>query len=170
MFVITKITQRYDARQDRIALTMQDAGNRVLLLWLTQRLANRVAGTLAKWLDEDVKAQASGQTSFNLHTFEQWAARAKMRSGQPVDSAAPQSEGLLQEVRLARSPKDCRLTFRWGSTGTARLHLDPTQLRQWLIILHRQFRKAGWSRHVWPDWITVDEETGTSGPMSQEVN
>ena len=47
MFVIQKITQRYDPEQDRIGLTTQNAKNQVLLLWLTQQLANRLAGALA---------------------------------------------------------------------------------------------------------------------------
>lgn len=71
MFVIQKITQGYDPEQDRIGLTAQSAKDQVLLLWLTQRLANRLAGALARWLGEDVKTLASGQSAFSLHAWEQ---------------------------------------------------------------------------------------------------
>ena len=54
MLMIQKITQRYDPEQDRIGMTTQNADGQVLLLWLTQRLANRLAGALASWLDKEV--------------------------------------------------------------------------------------------------------------------
>ena len=54
MLVIEKISQHYDPEQDRIGLTAQNAEGRVLLLWLTQRLANRLAGALTRWLDKEV--------------------------------------------------------------------------------------------------------------------
>ena len=160
MFMIQKITQRYDPEQDRIGLTTQNAKNQVLLLWLTQRLANRLAGALASWLDKDVKTLASGQSVFSLHDREQSAARAQMTPGRPVDPAAAQGEALLNAVDLVRGPNGYTLTFKWGSAGAARLMLNPTQLRQWLIILHRQFDTAGWPKHAWPEWFAAGAESG----------
>lgn len=184
MVEIKRVTPRYDALQDRIALTMEDAGKQVLLLWLTQRLANRLAGTLAGWLDEDVRVSASkedlprspghapasnhssertgmqGMGESGLHAMEQWVARSRMKPSRPVDRTAAKSEALLSTIDLLRRDGVCTLTFRWGSQGAASLKLDKTRLRQWLIALYRQFKVAGWPKEVWPHWITEGEDAG----------
>lgn len=159
MFVIQKITQIYDPEQDRVGLTAQNAQNQVLQLWLTQRLANRLAGPLAHWLDEDLKAMTAGQSAFSLHAWEQSAARAQMKPGRPVDPAAVRSEALLNAVDLTRGPNGYTLTFKWGSAGAARLILSATELRQWLDILYRQFDAAGWPKNAWPDWFATAPES-----------
>jgi hypothetical protein len=160
MFVIHKITQRYDPEQDRIGLTAQNDEGRVLLLWLTQRLANRLVGKLASWLDEDVKTVTSGQSMFSLHAWEQSSAEAQLKPGRPVDPAAAQSEALVTTVDLARGPSGYTLTFKWGSAGAARVRLNPTELRQTLIILHRLFDTAGWPKHAWPEWFAAGAGNG----------
>jgi hypothetical protein len=165
MFMIQKITQRYDPEQDRIGLTAQSAKDQVLLLWLTQRLANRLAGALTRWLDEELKTIASGRSVFSLHAWEQSAARAQMKPGRPVDPAAAQSEALVNAVDLARGPNGYTLTFKWGSAGAARLTLTATELRQWLGILYRQFDTAGWPKHAWPKWFAAGAGSGAPSTM-----
>jgi hypothetical protein len=160
MFVIQKITQCYDPEQDRIGLTTQDAKSQVLVLWLTQRLANRLAGALAHWLDEDVKTMASDQSMFSLHAWEQSSAEAQLKTERPVDPAAAQGEALVNAVDLTRGPSGYTLTFKWGAAGAARLMFNTTELRQWLGILHRQFDTAGWPKHAWPEWFAADAGIG----------
>jgi len=164
MFVIQKITQRYDPEQDRIALTTQNTKGQVMLLWLTQRLANRLAGALVRWLDEELKTTAPGRSMFTLHAWEQSAARAQMKPGRPVDPAAARSEALVDAVDLTRGPTGYTLTFKWGSADAARLTLTATELRQWLIILHGLFDTAEWSKHAWPEWFAVSPESPAPPP------
>jgi hypothetical protein len=159
MFVIQKITQYYDPEQDRIGLTVQDAEGRVLLLWLTLRMASRLADSLSNWLDEDVKSSASGQSVFSVHAWEQSSAEAQLKPERPVDPAAAQSEALLNAVDLGRGPNGYTLTFKWRSGGDARLILNSTELRQWLIILHRLFATAEWPKHAWPTWFAEGGES-----------
>lgn len=171
-FIITRITQRYDPGEDRIALTAQNAEKEVLLLWLTLRLANRLAGTLTGWLDERVKAAAPEheETPSGIHSFEQWTAQARMRRAPPVERCTTTEEALISEVSLRRGTKGVMLTFRWGTERQARLRLDGTQLRQWLIILYRQYRRADWPKTVWPNWIALGEEERSSRTANYEVN
>ena len=35
----------------------------------------------------------------------------------------------------------------------ASLRMQPKPLRQWLSILHRQYRLAGWPNAIWPAWV-----------------
>jgi hypothetical protein len=155
MFIIRKITQRYHIEQDRICMSVQNEDGQVLLLWLTQRLANRLAGALVAWLDNDLKAVAIGQFVSNLHALEQAVAQAQSTSCQPVDPAVARSEALLSIVDLARDQHDgYTLTFKWAAES-ARLTLSVTELRQWLGILHRLFDTAEWPKHVWPEWFAA---------------
>jgi hypothetical protein len=171
MFIIQKITQSYDSEQDRIGLTVENTRNQVLVLWLTQRLANQMAAALVKWLDEEVKPSASEQTPpSNVQACKQSVAQAKMVRGKPVDRAAAKGQVLLNTVELVRGPKGYTLIFKWGSDGAARMMLTPTRLRQLLIILYRQFDKAGWSKHVWPEWFAIENERGSPSTMRSRLH
>ncbi len=160
MFLIQKISQFYYPEQDCIGLTTQNADGRTLLLWLTQRFANRLVGTLAHWLDEDVKTVASGQSVFSLHGWEQSSAEAQLKIGRPADPAAAQGEALLNAADLTCGPSGYTVTFKWGSAGTVRLMFHTTELRQWLSILHRQFDTTGWPKHAWPEWFAAGAGSG----------
>lgn len=188
MFVISRITQRYDAEQDRVCLTAEDGRGRVLLLWLTQRLAVRLAQALARWLEEEVKSAAGGRAGFTLHAWEQSAARAQLRPARPVAREAAQGEALVNAVDLARSAKGYTLTFKWGggggkgaaaegeaagagaagpgaaAVGAARLTMTSTELRQWLLILRGQFAAGGWPLDVWPAWVAAEADAKPGGP------
>lgn len=153
MFIVQKITQCFDPTQDRICLSVQDSDGKVLLLWLTQRLANRLAGALSNWLEDDLKIQAAGQSVPSLHAWEQAAAQAQLKPGRPVEATVAKGEALLEAVDLARSLHGYTLTFKWRATGTAQLRLSGTELRQWLGILHRLFDTAEWPKHAWPQWF-----------------
>jgi len=100
-----------------------------------------------------VKTLAAGQSVFSLHAWEQSSAKAQLKPERPVDPAAAQGEALLNAVDLVSGPNGYTLTFKWGSAGAARLMLNPTELRQWLIILRRLFDTAGWPKHAWPEWF-----------------
>jgi hypothetical protein len=175
MFTITKITQRHDPTQDRIALIVEDASGKILLLWLTQRLSNRLATTLSGWIDERIqhemeRQKVGSQSSVTAHTWEQWSARSHMTAQKPVEVEKKSEETLIEKLNISRGTKGCAVTFQWGSNGSARLSLDFRQLRQWLIALYAQYRAAGWSTKVWPEWITIGEEKTTVSANKYEIN
>lgn len=153
MFIIQKITPCFDPVQDRICLNVQDGNGQVLLLWLTQRLANRLAGTLANWLDDDLKTQAAGQSIPSLHVWEQAAAQAQLKPDRPVEVAAAKGAALLETVDLARGLHGYTLTFKWRGGEVAQLVMSGTELRQWLGILYRLFDTAEWPKYAWPQWF-----------------
>ncbi len=47
----------------------------------------------------------------------------------------------------------------------ATLQLAPLQLRQWLHILHNQYRRAEWPATAWPSWM----EKGQLEPEQRQV-
>jgi hypothetical protein len=160
MFVVTKVTQRYDPQQDRIRLSLQNAAGDVLVLWLTQRLANQLAPALANWLEDSLKGSAGAESATTLHVWEQSAAQARLKPGRPVDPATATAEALPSTIELARGPKGYAMTFKWGRAGAARLTMNATELRQWLGILHRLFDTARWSKHAWPKWLSAAAAEG----------
>jgi len=162
MFMIQKITPRYDQEQDRLSLNVRNAEGQVLLLWLTQRLANRLARTLGGWLDEALDNATTGQAASSLQAFEQSAAQAQLKAHSPValEPEAAQAGILLTSVDLARSPDGYVLTFKWGGETGARLFLSLLELRQLLGIISCLFTAADWPRHAWPAWFAA--ETGAA--------
>lgn len=167
MFVIRKITQQYDPAEDRIALSVEDADGRVLLLWLTQRLASRLAAPVACWLDEDLRAVAAGCVESSLHAWEQAAARAQLKSDRSVEAATASRAVLVSEIDLTRGAQAYTLTFKWGGDGAACLNLNATELRQWLGILHQLFVSAEWPLQAWPAWLAPEAQVPASlSPLS----
>ncbi len=164
MFIIQTITQNYDQDQDRISLAARNLEGEVVLLWLTQRLANRLARTLTDWLAADLATVTAGQSDSRLHAFEQSVAQAQLKPLPPVVAAVVHLDYLITSVDLARSETGYILTFKWGEAGSARLAMMALELRQWLGILYRLFALAEWPRAAWPSWLA--EEAGGNGPTS----
>ena len=158
MFVIQKISQHYNQEQDRIGQTAQNAEGQVLLLWLTQRLANLLVGTLSSWLDEDMKTELAGQSALVMHAREQMSAEAQLQLGQPLDPTTALGEALVNTIDLARSDNGYKLTFKWGLAGAAFLAFTAMELRQWLSILHHLYDIAEWNKQVWPDWFSLSQK------------
>jgi len=134
MFLIKKITQHYDPEQDRIGLTVQNTEGQVMMLWLTQRLVNRLASVLADWLDRDVKTMAGEHSIFSLHVWEQSAAKAQLKPEFPVEQAAAQSEALVNVVDLGRAP-DGRSRCLILATSKDRLLLCSFCVRLWILLM-----------------------------------
>lgn len=153
--VIRKLTHAYAAVEDRIALTALTTADETLLLWLTRRLANRLIAPLTAHLDEQVRAsagQAGSAPPELLHAFEQSAAEVQLRPQAPVRPEQAAVEGLLTEVDLAPRGDRLVLSLKWAG-GRASLAFTPTELRQWLLILHKVYAAAGWTPGPWPDWL-----------------
>ena len=61
----------------------------------------------------------------------------------------------MQKVDVATLEDAVGLTFRAPGEGAekASVTMDATHLRQWLGIVHAQWRQAGWPLEVWPQWM-----------------
>lgn len=174
MFIIQKITQRYHPEQDRVSFSVENVEQKVLLLWLTQRLANRLVGILVSWLAEDSQTVSITQSSSDLRILQQVPTQQMQQTQQAqqtqgtvvsaVDAAVAQSEVLLDTIDLARDQHGAYvLTFNW-TENNARLILSATELRQWLNILNRLFDTAEWPKHVWSEWFAVNNEMSSARP------
>lgn len=152
MAALQKITTTYAESEDRLRLAGQDAaGTTVRVLWLTQRLTNRLVQTLTQWLE----AEGSGAalTTADLrHAWEQDVAVRQMQPSTPVPVMPNIPGALVDVVDLARNGRQYTIDFRQADTTTT-LTLSNTQLRQWLGILRSLYQVAGWPLADWPTWM-----------------
>lgn len=168
---VQKVTLAYDEQEDRLRLAMQDANGQLLTLWLTQRLANRLARVLVDRLDSRLLAVASiegrqADAHATIQGWEQAVAMAQFEHSAPVRSDVSALQGLIHSIDISERGDTTVLVFRWPADDTATLALEASHLRQWLAILYQDYGRAQWpTAEVWPAWM-VDPATAVAQPSS----
>lgn len=142
MFIVQKMTQRYDGLEDRIQVNLQDCDGRVISLWLTLRLANMMLNVLAKWANE-LEADVNNQKTKNTDA-------SPTEIGSDVKSSAAKEEALLTTIDFSHGDRGYALTFKWGVTGAARISLQAKELRHYLEGFSRLYDIAKWPKTAWP--------------------
>lgn len=159
---VSRITAEYVDLEDRIRLIAgtPDAPSKVI--WLTQRLLNRLVPVIVQTLDQQV---GDGRMVDVMQSFAQQAAEAELVPEVPV-ALSPQSDAFLAHaVDLAQSEAGLSLTFRSAGEHSVRVTLPFKQLRQWLGIVHGLYLTAGWPVGVWPDWVQLGMPANASHAM-----
>jgi hypothetical protein len=158
-----RITTEYDPAEDRIRLTNNTGQEEASVLWLTQRLLNRLVPHLCQRLEKETQYRQGEETSLRAQleqSFAQQRAQAALPGVEPVQAAANMPPWRVEAVDMKFEAGGVRLTFRGVlEADRAVLQLPVLGLRQWLDILHRQYRRAGWPALVWPVWM---EEAGAT--------
>jgi hypothetical protein len=171
---LQRITTEYIDSEDRIRLCGESAPNETVVLWLTQRLLNRLVQHLLTWLEQ--QAGASGGMGSDVradlvHSFAQQAALASMEMQAPVQVRSAQSAWLVHSVDVTVNQQFVRLTFKGSDAGEqgavleASVSMQALPLLQWLSILHEQCRRVGWVspeaiNAVWHEWLQVRQQDG----------
>lgn len=149
---IRSMTLSYDGAEDRIQLAVLLTDERKVSLWLTQRLARSLARALASYVEKTEGIPLSTVRDAML-SHEQASAVAGIRPSAPVQAASGPVH-LVANVKIQQTPEKIAMTFEAGEGIDPRVVLEKTLVRQWMDMLHRQFRTAGWPEDVWPGWIT----------------
>ena len=154
-----RITIEYVEAEDRIRLACE-AGEKTLVLWLTQRLMNRLIPHLCQWLDQRVGASLLTEVK---QEFAQQKARAQLAPQPPVRADAETHGVLVHSVDLKSSRASMGLQFKEANGNViASLQLQPKPLRQWLNIVYDQCLHAGWPASVWPAWVAEAKPPATA--------
>lgn len=189
---LRRLTTRYVDSEDRLRVAGEVASGQVQVVWLTQRLLNRLLPHLWKWLDQAVQAQprshdtpaaalaaVSPAAQTELQRFAQQSAAAERRQQVPVDPSRAVCTLLVQSVDIRHLPAGVRLTFKAAApaigpvptlveptTATEAVHLTlaTPALRQWLQIVYQQYRVAEWPTGHWPSWIRNPSAAGSTAP------
>ena len=152
MFHIHKISQRYDSREDRIEVAIQNESGVVVKLWMTQRLANRMLAVLVKWLpDLHEDAKLSQQSLNSSDAQSDVISKSSGEDNGAVKFDCASEEGLLKSVDMNYQQKDYALTFKWGVTGAASITMGLEQLNGFIDGMALLYRSAGWDMKTFPD-------------------
>jgi hypothetical protein len=147
---LQRITTNYIDLEDRIRLSGEVDNTAPVVIWLTQRLLQRLLPILLRWLESQ-----DGDSPFAelVRGFSQQAARAELTPQAPVQAVAGCATWLAQAVDITQSKQAVSLTFRGADGQNASLTLATKPLRQWLGIVHDAYLQAGWPLDLWPAWL-----------------
>lgn len=161
---LKRVTTQYVVEEDRVRLAGEVDGGVVVVLWLTQRLLNRLVAPVCAWLEKlPAVSEVSDATSSARppidpaqrlkQSFAQEAARAALVRQPPVAAESAGSEWLVISVDIARGERLLRLTFKGKAGEAINLTLPREPLRQWLSILFQQYQSAQWPIAAFPLWV-----------------
>lgn len=158
MSSLQRITTEYVEIEDRLRLVGELVNGATVVLWLTQRLVNRLLPHLISWLDQQLTLATSIAPVQAAHhdivqSFVQHAARAQLALEPPVLAAASQAGWRVDAVDIAQGEDALVLTFKGEAQVSATLTLAAQPLRQWLGIVYEQCLRGVWSTTVWPAWM-----------------
>jgi hypothetical protein len=166
---LQRFTTEYIDIEDRIRLTGEikrdDGQSERAVIWLTQRLVNRLIPPLLGILEKQTPSLIAAPTAepvmaeqrMEIQRFAQQAARADLVQQPPVVATNDAPAWVAQSIDISPGPQIIRLTFRHGDGGEAMLPFNHLLLRQWLNILLIAYRKGEWPLTIWPDWIKESE-------------
>ena len=162
---LQRLTTEYCDVEDRVRLTGAVTDQAPVVLWLTQRLLQRLVPPLVQWLEQSGRALPRADV---LQSFAQHAAQAELIPQAPVRGGADSASWLVHSIEFASTDRVVRLTFKGADRHVATLTMTATLLRQWMAILHMACRKAGWPLDLWPAWMT--ETTAPAKPAAMALH
>ncbi len=150
---LQRVTTEFVEDEDRIRLSGELAPDETRVLWLTQRLAQRLVPHLCQWLEKQTAAGAPVEV---VQGFAQQAALASLERQEAVKTGADTEAALVRSVDLTFTESAVYLLFKTEAEGpvVARIGFNAKPLRQWLGILLAQYRRGQWPLAAWPDWMT----------------
>jgi hypothetical protein len=171
MSTFQRITTEYIELEDRLRLSGELASGDTVVLWLTQRLVNRLVPHLTAWLDRRVAPASSIPSVQAAHQdivqgFAQQAARAQLAPEPPVRVASPTASWRVDSVDIAQREDAVVLTFKGEAQASATLTLAAQPLRQWLGIVFEQCLRGEWPTAVWPGWLAQTRVSATPATRS----
>jgi len=154
MTALDRITTEYIDTEDRLRLSGQYADGAAVVIWLTQRLIQRLIPVLLEWLGHSHQQVVAAPHAEIMQGWAQQAARAGLTVQPPVQASAARSAWLADSIDFTPSPEGVVLTFKSANDQRAMLTLPAAALRQWLNIVFDAYVRAEWPLAVWPEWIS----------------
>ena len=156
MVFLHKVTCAYSEAEDRLCMSAITKGGERIVFWLTLRFCCRLIRALTDHLERSVSRSALVETGLSL-SCQQRDAEWQHEPSEPVSYNEGAIRVLPEKVALSCSTEGVLLVFPLRAGEDAQLPLSLQELRQWLAIVYRQFKKASWPMDVWPDWFTWTE-------------
>ena len=157
MVILKKVTLQYIEIEDRIRMSADFDGEAPAVFWLTQRLCRRMVPKLSGHIENLTQTSPLVDQELML-SVQQHDAEWKKALLEPVKVRGFEHSVLPETVDLQCLAKGAAIIFPFDIKGEqARLQMNVAELRQWMGGVYRQFRVAGWSMEVWPEWFALSE-------------
>lgn len=152
VLLLSKVTLTYSEVEDRILMSAKLDGGDVVVFWLTLRLCGRLVNELTGYLERSASRPVYVDTGLLL-TCHQREVMWQHVPSEPVSLSKGALQVLPVKVVLSCSSQGAVLLFYLRDGQDAQLHMNLQKLRQWLAIVHQQYKNAGWPMDVWPEWF-----------------
>lgn len=167
---VAKATLAFDQVEDRIRLTCALKNEERVVLWLTARLARRLAPHLlqltAKLPAARNRATCSGQADKDsvLQGDTEGAdcsdLNKTLTSDAPVVAEFGTPSRLINSIDISNGPMMAQLCFRdTQGHSPLSLSLEHTRLAAWADGLRQCFIQAGWPTECWQEPVSRDSES-----------
>jgi hypothetical protein len=155
MMALSRLTTQYHVVQDRIRLAGETQNGQAVVLWITQRLLNKLLQHICKPFEKSVpRSKIAPVQDFVQQSFAQQRARVELPRQKPVTVDQDCLEWLVLTTEVKIGAGGVGLVFCGANESEkAAIVFALKPLRQWLNILHDQSQVAGWSMAMWPAWI-----------------
>ena len=168
MFMIKKISQRYQPVEDRLQFAIENETSEIIVLWITQRISRQLMRTLndkfkfsASIIASEVNPKSTTSALPQLYLQKGQANtplnKARLTDNEklkepPVAINDAKESGLVHTINFSVKERKIEITFKWGITGAAIVLLDQDQLKIFWNGLLKLFAVGKWPQ------IAIDEE------------
>ncbi len=157
MVLLKKVTLQYIEIEDRIRMSADLDGENSAVFWLTQRLCRRLVPRLVGHLEHSAQKSSLVDKGLML-SVQQHDAEWQQRRSEPVRICELARSVLPEQVNLYCPAEGAAIIFPLDAGGDrARLQMNMVELRQWIGVVYRLYRVAGWPMEVWPRWLALSE-------------
>lgn len=154
---VRRVTTRYVPEEDRIQFLLELSPDEVKVLWLTRRLLNRLLPQILERLEGAWNDTPDTAPAPVLQKFKQAAAVSGIKPQKAVspavNTAQKQSDVLITSVDVRRQKKTFIFHMKAGDHPVTPFPFTEEVLRQWLGVLHAQYKAGGWTENFWPSWM-----------------
>ena len=141
---LNNLTTEYIEQEDRIRLSGATCHD-TAVIWLTQRLFQRLLPLLIQWLE---RQQPSGSPVTARFAF------MRQQTIQAEDKAVTNlSSWLANSIDIATTNEQVVIIFRGVDGQAASVIFSSEHLQQWLEILHETCLAAQWPLNAWSSWM-----------------
>lgn len=161
---ITRITTEYVEAEDRIRLSGETQDGTTVILWCPQRLLARLIPVLCERIEPRSGADPRKEA---LNAFAQVAAVQELAPLPPVTVSRETCAYTVRAVTIVPGEEAVQLVLKEYEDAEGQRHsltLRQGELRQWLAILHRQWRRAEWGERLWPHWVVEAQNRSVTAP------
>lgn len=170
---LCRLNITYNFIEDRVRLVGQSAKGEVVILWLTQRLLNRLLPELdrrARNHRASRRIYASKALAQAFHDANTQLPSVSDRMQLATANALPDMPAWrVDAVKLCQGTQQLELVFLCGGVSVAVIFFDWMMLGQWLDLLQRTYQFAGWLPAIRTDDVKEGEAPVDLGSLPEGV-